>query len=70
MNYPYQQQKQTRQCTWSVNIHPHFELCCVIWGNCTHNLEEKLVKLQESAARVILECDFYTPSCVMFAELK
>ena len=33
MNYPYQQQKQTRQCTWSLNIHPHFELCCVIWGN-------------------------------------
>jgi len=31
--------------------------------NCTLYLEEKLVRLQKRAARVILDCDFYTPSC-------
>jgi len=29
--------------------------------------EEKLVKLQLSTARVILDCGFYTPSCMMFS---
>mgnify|MGYP000435174630 FL=1 len=33
-------------------------------------LEEKLVKHQKRAARVILDCDFNTPSCMMFSELK
>ena len=51
-------------------IVPHFDLCCVIWGNCTHNLEEKMVELQKRAARVIIDCGFYTPSCMMFSELK
>ena len=51
-------------------IVPHFDLCCVIWGNCTHNLEKKMVKLQKRAARVIIDCGFYTPSCMMFSELK
>jgi len=32
--------------------------------------EEKLVKLQKRAAWVILDCDFYTPSCMMFSEFK
>ena len=39
---------------------------CVIWGNCTHYLEEELVRLQKRAARVILDCDVYTPSSTMF----
>ena len=34
---------------------------CVIWGNCAHYLEEKLVRLQKRAARVILDCDLFTP---------
>ena len=42
----------------------------VSWRNCTTMLEEKLVKHQKRAARVILDCDFNTPSCMMFSELK
>ena len=53
---------------------PSFWFCCVILGNCTHYLEEKLVKklvrLQKRAARVILDCDFYTPSSTLFSDLK
>jgi len=48
----------------------HFDLCCVMWGNCTHYLKEKLVRLQKRAARVILDCEFYTPSSTMFSDLK
>ena len=54
-----------RKRFYNAYILPHFDFCCVIGGNCTHNLEEKLVKLQKSAARVILDCDFYTPSCMI-----
>jgi len=49
-------------------ILPHLELCCIIWGNCSSTLEEKLVKFQKRA-RVILDCDFYTPSSKLFKEL-
>ena len=51
-------------------ILPHFDLCCVSWGNCTHYLEEKLARLQKRAARVILDCGFYTPSSAMFSDLN
>ena len=33
-------------------------------------MEEKLVRLQKRAARVILDCDLYTPSSTMFSDLK
>ena len=48
----------------------HLDLCCIIWGNCSSTLEDKLVKFQKRAARVILDCDFYTPSSEIFKELN
>ena len=45
-------------------------ICVLFGGKCTHNLEEKIVKLQKRGARVIIDCDFYTLSCIMLAELK
>ena len=33
-------------------------------------MEEKTVRLQKMAARVILDWDFYTPSSTMFSDLK
>ena len=50
-------------------ILPHLDLCCIIWGNCSSTLEDKLVKFQKRAARVILDCDFYTPFSELFKEL-
>jgi len=44
-------------------------LCCVIWGNCTSVIEDKLVKLQTRAARAILDVDFTVPSETMFTRL-
>ena len=41
---------------------PHLDFCCIIGGNCSSTLEDKLVKFQKRTARVILNCDLYTPS--------
>ena len=51
-------------------IIPHFDLCCVIWGNSTSVMEDKLVKLQKRVARAILDVDFTVPSETMFTQLK
>ena len=48
----------------------HLDFCCIIWGNCSSTLENKHVKFQKRAARVILDCDFYTPSLELFKELN
>ena len=53
----------------SYNL-PHLDLCCISCGNCSSTLEDKLVKFQTTAARVILECDFYTLSSDLFKELN
>ena len=41
----------------------------IIWSYCSSTLEDKLVKSQKRAARVILDCDCYTPSSELFKEL-
>jgi len=46
---------------YNAFILSHFDLCCVIWGNCTHYLEGKLVRLQKRAAQVILWLWFLHP---------
>ena len=61
---------ENRKRFYNGYILPHFDLCCVIWGNCTHYLEEKLVRLQKRAVRVIVDCDVYTQSSTMFPDLK
>ena len=45
-------------------ILPQLDFCCIIWGNCSSTLEDKLVKFQKRAALVILDCDLYTPSTI------
>ena len=49
---------------------PHLDFCWIIWRSCSSTLEDKLVKFQKRAARVILDCDFYTPSSELFKELN
>jgi len=49
-----------RKRFYNAYILPYFDFGCVIWGNCTHNLEHKLVKLQKKAARVILDFSSWT----------
>ena len=53
-------------------ILPHFDFCCVIWGNCTYMyyIEEKPAGLQIRLARVIIDCDVYTQSSTMVSDVK
>jgi len=51
-------------------ILPHLDYCCVIWGNCSRSLEEKIVKILKRAGRLILNKDFDTTSTFLFSQLK
>ena len=62
----------SKQETLSYNayIMPHFDYWCVICGNCSAYLEDKLTKFPKRTARLILDRDFSTPSAFFFTELK
>ena len=45
-------------------------MICVILGNCTSVMEDKLVKLQKRVAGEILDVDVTVPSETMFTQLK
>ena len=62
--------RRNRILFYDSYILPHLDLCCIIWGNCSTTLEDKLVKFQKRAVRVILDCDFYTASSELFKELN
>ena len=57
--------RRNRILFYNSYILPHLDLCCIIWGNCSSTLEDKL-----RAARVILDCDLCTPSSELFKELN
>ena len=59
-----------RKLFYNAYILPHFDYCCIIWGNCNSSLEDKLVKFQKRAARLILNADFTTPSVELFHTLR
>ena len=60
---------QNRKRFYNAYILPHFDLCCVIWGNCTSVMADKLVKLQKRATRAILDVDFTLPLETMFTQM-
>ena len=62
--------RRNRILFYNSYILPHIDVCCIIWGNCSSTLEDKLVKFQKRASRVILDCDFYTPSSELSKELN
>ena len=47
-------------------ILPLFDYGCVVWGHCSAKNIDRLLKLQKSAARIILQAEFITPSNQMF----
>jgi len=51
-------------------ILPHLDSCCIIWGSCISVSEDKLIKFQKRAARIILYKDYNTPSTELFTELN
>ena len=49
--------RRNRILFYNSYILPHLGLCCIIWCNCSSTLEDKLVKFQKRAVRVIFDCD-------------
>ena len=62
--------RRNRILCYNSYLLSHLDFCCIIWGNRSSTLGDKLVKFQKRAARVILDCGFYTPSSELFKELN
>ena len=62
--------KNTRILFYNFYIKPYLKYCCSIWGNCSKENINIIVKLQKRAARLILDADFFTPSANLVKELK
>ena len=37
---------------------PHFDCCNVVWGNCNNGLSDKLQRLQNRAARILMSASY------------
>ena len=48
----------TLQLIYQALIHPHFNYCNTVWGNCGITLRNKLQTLQNRAARVLTFSDY------------
>ena len=49
---------QHRVLVYNAYIKPHFEYCCVIWGNSFNSNLHKIEKLQRRACKLILGTDY------------
>ena len=43
-------------------VEPHFHYCCSVWGCCGATTSNQLQKLQNRAARLLLESSYNTPT--------
>ena len=60
----------SRKNFFNAYILPHLDYCCTIWGNCGDELQNRVLKFQKRAARIILEKDLSVPSKELFKELR
>jgi hypothetical protein len=59
-----------RKLFFNSYILPHLDYCCTIWGNCSNDLINEIIKFQKRAARIILDKSFDAPSSDLFKELN
>ena len=59
-----------RKMFYNAYILPHLDYCCSIWGECSAAQTDSIIKFQKRAARIILDCDFDTPSEGLFKILN
>ena len=50
-------------------VQPHFNYCSVVWGNCGSGLSEKLQKLHNRAARILMYASYDSNIDELFREL-
>ena len=62
--------KYARVVLYNTIVLPIFDYCDIVWSNCTKSQLDKLQKLQNRAARIILFKENRTPIADMFHELN
>ena len=60
---------ESRKLFYSGYILPLIDYCIIIWGSCSTECLNRIVKLQKRAARLILDTDFLAPSAPLFKKL-
>ena len=61
---------QIRKLFFNSYILLHLDYCCIILGNYSESFDDKLIKFQKRAARVILNKTLETPFAEPFTELQ
>ena len=60
---------ESRQLFYSGYILPLIDYCCVVWGNCSNEELNRILKLQKRTARLILDQGPIAPSEPLFKQL-
>jgi hypothetical protein len=60
---------ESRQLFYLGYILPLIDYCCVVWGNCSNEGLNRILKLQKRTARLILDQDPIAPSEPLFKQL-
>ena len=61
--------KETLHNLYTGKVEPHFRYCCSFWGCVGLTKINQLQKLQNRAARLIMNSSFYTPGRPLIREL-
>ena len=62
--------QSTTVLVYNSLIQPHFDYCSLVWDGLSDQLSDKLQKLQNRAARVILKANYGTSSSLLLDILK
>ena len=60
----------SRKLFYNAYILPHLDYCCTVWGNCSQELTNSILKFQKRAARIILDKDYEYPTEQLFKDLR
>ena len=60
---------ECRKMLYNALIKPIFEYCCTVWGNCSVENLDRLLRLQKRCARIILDATINDSSVKLFDKL-
>ena len=63
-------QMKTRKMLFNAIVLPHLDYCCVVWANCTKELQQKLQRLHNYGMRIILQVPARSPRVGFFFQLS
>ena len=59
-----------RKLLYNSLVKPILEYCCTVWGNCSKEQLNRLLRLQKRCARIILDANFQDNSVMLFTQLN